>query len=146
VLLAIVGCAFLVKRILPANRTLFPSQAIQVIGKRSLSSNASLFLVQIGSRIFHLGVTKESVSLLGEITDRDEIALIKSQSPHRRSDSMVAVFRNLLESSLRRSRSADGEVQRRRAFDDRVKAELENIRSTVRSWRAGKEQLKSGHA
>lgn len=49
------------------------SDAIKVIGSRSLPGNRTLYLVQVGPQVFLVGAGSESLSLISELSDRETV-------------------------------------------------------------------------
>ena len=46
---------------------------IKVIGTQQLSGNRAIYLVQVGTQVFMIGAGSESITLLGEITDKETV-------------------------------------------------------------------------
>ena len=137
VLLLFCAGVFLLRRFAPGARRLFASRAIQVLGRRALNNTTSLCLVEVGSRILRLAVSKNQVVYLGEIAEPDEVATVKSLCPPPRGASagngFDAVFRDSLKEADRAR--APKEPQERNDTVDEVKAELSEIQKVLRSWR-----------
>ncbi|MFW6313003.1 MAG: FliO/MopB family protein [Spirochaetota bacterium] len=49
------------------------SDLIKVVGSQSLPGNRAIYLVQVGTQIFMVGAGGESITLLGEITDKETV-------------------------------------------------------------------------
>jgi len=67
----IYGVFYLLKR--AGNGRLAQSDLIKVIGSQSLPGNRAIYLVQVGTQIFMVGAGGESITLLGEITDKETV-------------------------------------------------------------------------
>ncbi|MEK7468272.1 MAG: flagellar biosynthetic protein FliO [Planctomycetota bacterium] len=77
--LLVAGLIVLSKKIVPGARRFGASDAIQILGRRNLTPQASLFLVQVGRRVLRVGVAKDALTFMGEVADADEVALIRGQ-------------------------------------------------------------------
>lgn len=77
--LLVAGLIVLTKKIVPGARRFGASEAIQILGRRNLTPQASLFLVQVGRRVLRVGVAKDALTFMGEVADADEVALIRGQ-------------------------------------------------------------------
>ena len=84
---------------------------IKVIGTQQLSGNRAIYLMQVGTQVFMIGAGNESITLLGEITDKetvDAMVLAAAEaSPSRRS------FSESLSSFLRAGEGQSLDVMRR---------------------------------
>ncbi len=49
------------------------SNLIKVVGSQNLPGNRAIYLVQVGMQIFMVGAGGESITLLGEITDKETV-------------------------------------------------------------------------
>lgn len=49
------------------------SDLIKVVGSQSLPGNRAIYLVQVGTQVFMIGAGGDSVTLLGEITEKETI-------------------------------------------------------------------------
>jgi flagellar protein FliO/FliZ len=91
VLGAVVGLIYLVFYLLKragGGRTV-RNDLIKVIGTQPLAGNRAIYLVQVGAQVFMIGAGSESITLLGEITDKETVdAMVLSATeanPSRRS-------------------------------------------------------------
>lgn len=149
VLLAFAAGTAALRRWWPGARRFFPSEAIRVLGRRALTPAHTLYLVEIGYRVLRVGCTKEGITYLGEISDRDEVALVKTQATAGYKESESQSFRRALDGSLREAeRSAPGVTHTEAAVSDpavpdplvepgaaELKDELSQIRKTIERWR-----------
>ncbi|MBI3099757.1 MAG: flagellar biosynthetic protein FliO [Planctomycetes bacterium] len=149
VLLAFAAGTTALKRWWPGARRLFPSEAIRVLGRRALTPAHTLYLVEIGHRILRVGCTKDGITYLGEIADRDEVALVKAQATAGAKESESRSFRQALDGTLRDSSRTETAVSREEAVASdpllpdpatepgpaELKEELTQIRRTIEGWR-----------
>ncbi len=131
VLFALVGALTVLRKVLQHKRWLGASEAIQVVGRRVLGPNQQLVLVEVGSRVLRIGLTKDSMVYLGETVDPDEVAAIKAKGQSAREGSSVAEFRGALQSASS-DRPAEPSGNAERLGD--VKRELASIRRAVQGW------------
>lgn len=92
VLACVVGVIYLIFYLLKraGNGKYASSDLIKVVGSQSLPGNRAIYLVQVGTQIFMVGAGGDSVTLLGEITDREAVdtmilAAAEQESPPGRS-------------------------------------------------------------
>lgn len=135
IVLLLTGLVVMARRLVPGARRFGASDAIQVLGKRALTPQASLFLVQVGKRVLRVGVAKDGLSYLGEIADADEVALVRGQCLGAPAESG---FREALEARTKEEPPAAAPQPPEDASTgaDAVKNELEAIRKVVNGWRA----------
>jgi|GEM_PF-4505345 len=137
IVLAICGALFLVRRVFPGARSLFPNPAINVIGRRAISGTASVVLVEVGNRILRLGVSKDTFLYMGDISDPVEIALVKGKSIEARPDSATRTFRDELAAGVKEAEEAPKPPPP--TNDERegdIRAELDQIKRTLEGWKA----------
>jgi flagellar biogenesis protein FliO len=125
------GALLLLRRFGRGSRLLGAGGPIRVLARKPLGPKQDVFLVEIGTRVFVIGSTREQLSALGEFSGSDEVAALRAGVSARGEDSPRQDFRETLREGLR-----EHEAPR----DDRVFAsiadELAEIRKTVRAWRA----------
>lgn len=137
IVLAIGGAAALVRRIFPGAKSLFPSTAIQVIGRRAISSTAAVVLVEVGNRILRLGVSKDGLLYMGEISDADEIAVVKGKVTEGKPDSATRSFQEELVAGVKEAEKAPKPPPPSpEEKEDDIRAELDQIRRTLDGWKA----------
>ena len=91
VLAIVVGLIYLVFYLLKraGNGRTVRNDLIKVIGTQQLSGNRAIYLMQVGTQVFMIGAGSESITLLGEITDKetvDAMVLAAAEAnPSRRS-------------------------------------------------------------
>ncbi len=137
IVLAIGGAAALVRRIFPGAKSLFPSTAIQVIGRRAISSTAAVVLVEVGNRILRLGVSKDGLLYMGEISDPVEIALVKGKVAEGKADSATRTFQEELVAGVKEAEKAPKPPPPSpEEKEDDIRAELNQIRRTLDGWKA----------
>lgn len=136
VLLALVGALSLLKKVAAQKRWLASSEAIQVVGRRALGPNQSLLLVEVGSRILRVGLTKDSMVYLGETVDAEEVARIKGRSQADRPEPTAPTFQRALDASASELEGGKAEEPAPSRLTE-VKRELASIRSAVLGWRKG---------
>lgn len=137
IVLAICGALTLVRRVFPGASSLFPNPAINVIGRRAISANASVVLVEVGNRILRLGVSKDGLLYMGDISDPVEIALVKGKAVEARVDSETRTFHEELAAGVKEGEEAPKPppptVEER---DGDIRAELDQIKRTLEGWKA----------
>lgn len=137
--LLVAGLIVLTRKVVPGARRFGASEAIEVLGRRSLTPQAQLFLVQIGRRVLRVGVGKDGLSYMGEVADADEVALIRGQCL---GTSEASAFKEALATQEKRAETPAPQVVTEEPPDespapvDSVKNELEAIRKVVNGWRA----------
>ncbi|MBW3543311.1 MAG: flagellar biosynthetic protein FliO [Planctomycetes bacterium] len=57
----------------PPGRTLLPTEALELLGRRPIDARQNLYLVRLGSRMLVLGSSAEGLTTLAEITDPVEV-------------------------------------------------------------------------
>ncbi|MBI2919475.1 MAG: flagellar biosynthetic protein FliO [Planctomycetes bacterium] len=125
IVLMLGGLLYGVKRFVPGVRAFAPTEAIQVLGRRHLTPQASLFLVQVGRRVMRVGLTKDGMSYLGEIADADEVALVRGQCLGK---SEGEAFKAALKQQMPPEPEPPSEPVA-------VKNEIDSIRKVVDGWR-----------
>lgn len=75
VLAVVVGIIYLVFHLLKraSNGKYTDSDLIRIVGSQTLPGNRAIYLVQVGTQIFMVGAGSESVTLLGEITEKETV-------------------------------------------------------------------------
>ena len=135
------GAAFLILRRFGKNsRLLGAGGAIKVLARKPLGQKQEIILVEVGSKVFMIGSTRDRLSTLGEFASPDEVAVLRADLPERRDDSLRMEFNQSLREGIREEeRPAEGSTKAG-PREDRVFAsiadELAEIRKTVRAWRA----------
>jgi flagellar biogenesis protein FliO len=125
------GVAFLLLRRFGRNsRFLGTADAIRVIARKPLAPKQEIFLVEVGTRVFMIGSTRDRLSTLGEFAAPDEVALLRANLPERR-EATHREFSQSLREGLR-----DEEKPREDRVFASIADELAEIRKTVRAWRA----------
>jgi flagellar biosynthetic protein FliO len=128
--LGLLGGAFLLLRRFGKNSRLFAgANAIKVLARKPLAPKQEIFLVEVGTRVFMIGSTRDHLSTLGEFTSPDEVAML------RKDDSVRREFHQSLREGLRGEEATGAEPKEERVFAS-IADELAEIRKTVRAWRA----------
>lgn len=131
VMALMVGAFLLVRRFTRRSRFFSGAEAINVLARRSLGQRQEIFLVEVGTKVFMIGSTRERLNTLGEFSQPDEVAVLRSHLPRRKEDSTPLVFRDSLREGIRREEApGEGKVY------ESIVGELAEIRRTVRAWRA----------
>ena len=136
--LGLLGGSFLLLRRFGKNsRLLAGTSAIKVLARKPLNQRQEIFLVEVGTKVFMIGSTRDHLSTLGEIGSPDEVAVLRANLPERKDDSVRREFHQSLREGLRGEETSAGDAPPR---EERVFAsiadELAEIRKTVRAWRA----------
>src|SRR6185295_13528198 len=96
------GAAFLLlKRFGKNSRLLGGAGAIKVLGRRGLGQKQEIILVEVGSRVFMIGATRDHLSTLGEFATPDEVAVLRADLPQRKDDSHRMEFNQSLREGLK---------------------------------------------
>lgn len=92
VLACVVGVIYLIFYFLKraGNGKYANSELIRVVGSQTLPGNRAIYLVQVGMQVFMIGAGGDSVTLLGEITDKETVdtmilAAAEEETPPGRS-------------------------------------------------------------
>jgi flagellar biogenesis protein FliO len=126
------GVAFLLLRRFAKNSRLRGAAgAIRVLARKPLGPKQEIFLVEVGTKVFMIGSTREHLSTLGEFAQPDELAQLRAKLPESREDSHRMEFSQSLREGLR-----DQEQPREERVFASIADELAEIRKTVRAWRA----------
>ncbi|MBN1257351.1 MAG: flagellar biosynthetic protein FliO [Planctomycetes bacterium] len=97
------------KRILPTRNQLFNSRSVEVLSRTHLDSRRYVALVRIGVRVLVVGVGPESITVLSEIIDKEEVSAIL-QEARPATESGKSIFRKLLQSSLLRGPEENAKI------------------------------------
>lgn len=128
----LLGGAFLLLRRFGKNsRLLSGGGAIKILARRPLGQKQELLLVEVGPKVFMIGSTRDRLSTLGEFASPDEVAVLRSNLPERKDDSLRSEFNQSLREGLRGE-----ETPREERVFASIADELAEIRKTVRAWRA----------
>jgi flagellar biogenesis protein FliO len=135
------GAAFLLLRRFGKNSKLLGGGAIKILSRKALGQKQEIFLVEVGSKVFMIGSTRDRLSTLGEFASPDEVATLRAGLPDRRDDSLRMEFNRSLSEGIRDEERLPSESSAKAApREERVFAsiadELAEIRRTVRAWRA----------
>jgi flagellar biogenesis protein FliO len=124
----VVGLLVFLKKILPGGHRIFDSQAIEVIGKAHLAPKQAIYLAKIGPRVLVLGVAEQSINVLTEISDADEINGLKARMAQGKVDSVTGAFMSIFK---RKGAEFASEADKN---DKGVQEGLGKIRSLVDKW------------
>lgn len=133
VLALLVGLFVLLKRFGRGSRYLAGGGVISVLARKPLGQRQEVFLVEVGTKVFLVGSTREHLTTLGEFAHPDEVAVLRANLPGRKDDSMKLAFRESLREGLREEE--DPKPATARVYDS-IAGELAEIHKTVRAWRA----------
>jgi flagellar biosynthetic protein FliO len=128
----LVGAFVLLKRFGRNSRFLAGGGVIQVLARKPLGQRQEIFLVEVGPKVLVVGSTKEHLTTLGEIGAADDLAVLRAGLPKRGEDSARLAFRESLREGLREEET----VPPAEKVYDSIAGELEEIRKTVKAWRA----------
>lgn len=131
VLALMAGVFYIMKRYARGNRYL-GAGVIQVLARRPLAQRTEVFLVEVGSKVFLVGATRDRLVTLGEFSDPQEIASLRTRSPERADESIERSFHRSLDEGLREGETAPGVRESAR----NLIGELKDLRRTVMSWKA----------
>lgn len=121
----------------PVGQSIFAQPGIEILSSSSLTKNAQVFLLQIGERILKVGVSSDSITLLGEVSDPDEVALIRSEC--KKESSFSKRFQEALEDSAepgsRRNQTHQSREGEREDPMGEIDKEISGIRKLLQSWK-----------
>jgi len=121
------GALLLLRRFGKNSRFLGSGGPIQVLARKPLGPKQEVFLLEVGSRVFMIGSTRDHLSTLGEFSGPDEVAKLRAGL----APNGGAEFRESLREGLR-----DQEAPREERVFASIADELAELRKTVRAWRA----------
>ncbi len=104
---------------------------INVLARRELGQKQEVYLVEVGTRVFLVGSTRDHLATLGEFANPDEVAVLRSRLPAGRGGSQRLAFRDSLREGLDEAASppeGGGYAA--------IAQEIAEIRRTVRAWKA----------
>ncbi len=131
VVVLLIGFFVVFRRFTKNSRLFGTNQSIDVIGKRGLGPRQAIFLVEVGGKVLVVGSTRENLSTLGEIQDREEIDSLRQKaqgSPNR------DIFRKSLNEGLREYEQEP--VKKKSSRYTGLIEELSELKKTVGAWRA----------
>ncbi len=132
VVVALLVAFFVFFRRFTKNSRFFGStRSIEVIGKRGLGPRQAVFLVEVGGKVLVVGSTRENLSTLGEISDREEIDNIRRRA---QSGPTGDTFRNSLNEGIREFEKK-AEPKKPSRYNGLME-ELSELKKTVGAWRA----------
>jgi len=98
--------AVVVRKVAPGSARMFNSRAITVVGRTFIAPKQSLVLVEVGRRLLLLGVTQQSVTLVAQINDPEEVSLVKQVTASEQSKSISSNFRDIFRRATKETRQA----------------------------------------
>jgi len=125
------GAYLLLRRFGKNSRLLGNAGPIKLLARKALGPKQEIFLVEVGTKVFMIGSTKDRLSTLGEFAAPDEVAVLRANLPERREDSHRVEFNQSLREGIR-----EEEAPREERVFASIADELAEIRKTVRAWRA----------
>lgn len=125
------GAFLLLRRFGRHSKFLGAGGAIKILARKPLGQKQEIFLVEVGTKVFMIGSTRDRLSTLGEFSTPDEVAVLRADLPERKDDSHRSEFNQSLRDGLR-----DEEAPREERVFASIADELAEIRKTVRAWRA----------
>jgi|TARA_B100000809_G_scaffold49393_1_gene44386 flagellar biogenesis protein FliO len=131
VVVLLIGFFVVFRRFTKNSRLFGTNRTIDVIGKRGLGPRQAIFLVEVGGKVLVVGSTRENLSTLGEIQDREEIASLRQASQGSPNGD---IFRKSLNEGLREYEQEPGKKKSSRYTG--LIEELSELKKTVGAWRA----------
>jgi flagellar biogenesis protein FliO len=125
------GVFLLLRRFGKNSRLLGAAGAIKILARKPLGQKQEIFLVEVGTKVFMIGSSRDRLSTLGEFSSPDEVAVLRADLPERKDDSHRMEFNRSLREGLR-----EEEAPREERVFASIADELAEIRKTVRAWRA----------
>ncbi len=117
--LILVGAAWLRKYFPQANRNL-PSEAVQLLGQRSLGGRQLIQLIRCGSRILIVGSTPQGLTTLSEVTDPVEVDYLAGLCRKEQANSVTSAFAQLFQNYREASDESKPAVSPLRALGERL--------------------------
>lgn len=96
VLAAFFVLAWLMKRGIPKNMGMLPTEVVEVLGRAPLGQRQHVHLMRCGSRLLLVSVSATGAETLSEITDPVEVDRLTGICAQHRGDSVTASFRQVL--------------------------------------------------
>lgn len=127
------GAVFLLRKYGRNSRLLGGGGPLRILGRRSLGARQEVFLLELGPRILVVGSAREGLRTLSEITNPDEVAVLRAELPGRREESSRAAFRDTLREGLK---AAPAPAEEARAVYASIADELADIKKKVHAWKA----------
>jgi len=118
--LLIIGLIYLIRKMVSQQKNLNKNQLFNHLGATSLGNNKTLQLVQVGGKIYLLGVA-DQVSLIKEINEENEIKVIESNLAEAESVISKGLI-DLIQSKLN-NKNQTGPTN---SFQDLFKQSMEN--------------------
>lgn len=131
VLALLVVCAVFFRRLLQRSR-FRGAGMIRILASKPLAPKQEVFLVEVGSKVFLVGATKDRLATLGEFAEPGEVSQLRMQSPPAGEVSSSRDFQRALREGIG---EAEEKPASRESFDG-VFQELQEIRKTVMGWKA----------
>ena len=97
-----------------------PSEAVQLLGQRSLAQRQTIQLIRCGSRILILGSTAQGLTTLSEITDPVEVDYLAGLCRQEQSNSMTSAFSQLFQNYSKSSPTTESPTNPLRAMTDKL--------------------------
>ena len=126
------GGLWALRRFGRTSRFLGAGGPIRLLSRKSLGSRQEILLIEVGPRVLVVGSTRDRLSTLGEISNPDEVAVLRTELPGRRAESERSAFQESLKEGLKGAPA----VEESKAVYAGIADELAEIRKTVHAWKA----------
>jgi len=125
--------AVVVRKVAPGSARMFSSRSVLVRGRTFIAPKQSLVLVEVGKRILVLGVTQQTITLVSEITDPDEVSSIKQAAASEENRSISSGFRDIFRRATRETRQTTEQATQGSLAG--VKDDLDELLRRTQAWR-----------
>jgi len=85
------------RRFAPAGTAALPKEAVELLGRTSLSGNQQMQLVRVGTKLLLVALSPQGPRTLTEITSATEVERLTEMCRRQKPDSSSASFRTLVE-------------------------------------------------
>ncbi len=134
IVVLIVVSLMVFKKFMPGGNRLFQSKVIEILGRTFIAPKQGLFLVKLADRILLVGSTGTSINTLCEITDPDEMLMIKELAGSGAggvSEGLSSAFRSL----LGRKRGEFDDTGQVTIASGKAKGEMGKIKTMISDWK-----------
>lgn len=127
-LVIIVGLTILVMKLLRKNmKVLSRGVNISVLDQYAFSLNKGVYITQVVDRVYVLGVTDHNISLITEITDREQINELVTRAREKELEPIIppSILERILPGMLRRSNSGG------KSFNSHIQHQIRKLQSMM---------------
>lgn len=126
------GFFVILRRLMRRPGGLFQPGVINVLARRRLSMAHEIYLVEVGSKLFLIGTTKEGIQALGQLTDPQEVAILRAKFGQGGEGGALKTFEDSLKAELKEGERTDPDAGR---AQEGIMDALKEIKSMVTGWK-----------